>query len=100
MSSMMRGREPPDLQALVVAHGVWSAIPDAAWTEFDHAMFYWQARLRDGQAACDSLLQPTYYDEICPGRDRAEKPNLATQVGFSIRRDGQQGREMTGSWRR
>ncbi|MCC6775608.1 MAG: hypothetical protein IT537_03070 [Hyphomicrobiales bacterium] len=37
---------PPDLLTLVRAHGAHSAIPPAAWAEFDAKMKAWKARRR------------------------------------------------------
>jgi hypothetical protein len=42
--------EPPDLQALVRAHGGYHLIPQPAWAEFDRAMARWKDRVRNGEA--------------------------------------------------
>jgi hypothetical protein len=43
-----RARVPPDLQALVEAHGGWDRIPQSAWNQFDYDMARWKTRLRLG----------------------------------------------------
>lgn len=41
-------RQPPDLQALVEAHGTWDQIPPEAWAQFDRAMVEWKDHMRHG----------------------------------------------------
>jgi hypothetical protein len=43
-------RQPPDLQALVLAHGTYDKIPEDAWQRFHRDMASWKARIRHGDA--------------------------------------------------
>jgi hypothetical protein len=40
---------PPDLHALIRQYGSYSAIPPAAWADYDRAMEQWKAELRAKQ---------------------------------------------------
>ena len=42
-------RAPPDLQALVLAHGTWDQITPEAWATYDRALAEWQAKMRHGE---------------------------------------------------
>jgi hypothetical protein len=41
-------REPPDLQALVLAHGDYSRITPEAWADYDARLASWRAYMRGG----------------------------------------------------
>jgi hypothetical protein len=40
---------PPDLQALVIAHGGYHLITPAAWSAYDTALAAWRAQMRHGE---------------------------------------------------
>lgn len=42
-------REPPSLQALVLAHGTFDKIPPKAWQAFNAEMAEWKAKVRYGE---------------------------------------------------
>jgi hypothetical protein len=42
-------RAPPDLQALVIAHGTYDQITPEAWAKFDADMAEWKAKIREGK---------------------------------------------------
>jgi hypothetical protein len=46
-----RDREPPDLQALVLAHGDYSRITPEAWADYDARLVAWRAYMRGGGGA-------------------------------------------------
>jgi hypothetical protein len=47
-SASARELEPPDLQALVLAHGDYSKITPEAWRDYDAALAAWRAYMRGG----------------------------------------------------
>jgi hypothetical protein len=48
VAQQRRDREPPDLQALVIAHGTYDKITKEAWAEYDARLASWQAYMRGG----------------------------------------------------
>ena len=42
-------RAPPDLQALVLAHGTYDRITPDAWAQFDREMAEWKVKMRHGE---------------------------------------------------
>jgi hypothetical protein len=50
---------PPDLQALVAAHGGYDKITSEAWDEYDRAMSTWQAQRREKYEAVANDAPPS-----------------------------------------
>lgn len=46
LAQLQQRRQPPDLQALVLAHGTWDKITPGAWVTFDREMAQWKLRMR------------------------------------------------------
>ena len=41
--------DPPSLQALVEAHGIWDKIPEQTWQKYNKDLAEWQAKMRFGE---------------------------------------------------
>jgi hypothetical protein len=48
LSPPLNKPSPPDLQALVLAHGTWDRIPAEAWRDYDAHLAAFRAAIRDG----------------------------------------------------
>jgi hypothetical protein len=50
VAQTVRGpNDPPDLEALVLAHGGYNRITKEAWAEYDRELVEWRERMRSGE---------------------------------------------------